>query len=116
MERTPPSHPHAAGGAAARPMSFVIGAAQRAPFPVAITNGSAHHTRSMSTPSEVNAANQTVSPLEAFSGGIARTKTGLLYKAALAIVAFAMVLLPLIYLALIALTVWAVLFHLKNNT
>ena len=56
------------------------------------------------------------SPLEAFSGAIARTKTGPLYSAGLAIVAFAMVLLPLLYLALIAFTAWAVLWHLKNNT
>jgi hypothetical protein len=56
------------------------------------------------------------SPLEAFSGVIARTKTGPLYSAGLAIVAFAMVLLPLLYLALIAFTAWAVLWHLKNDT
>ena len=61
-------------------------------------------------------AHQTVSPLEAFSGAIARTRTGPLYSAGLTIVAFAMVLLPLIYLALIAFTAWAVLLHLKTDT
>ena len=70
----------------------------------------------MRTQPEGVAAPQTVSPLEAFSGAIARTKTGPLYKAGLAIVAFAMVLLPLIYLALIGFAAWAVLFHLKNDT
>src|SRR5437879_7686601 len=65
---------------------------------------------------EAVTANRIASPLEAFSGAIARTKTGPLYSAGLAIVAFAMVLLPLIYLALIALTAWGVLFHLKNDT
>ena len=70
----------------------------------------------MTTSAEVVAVPGGVSPLEGFTGPIARTKTGLLYKAGLAIVAFAMVLLPLIYLALIALTAWAVLFHLKNDT
>ena len=51
-------------------------------------------------------AHEATSPLEAFSAAIARTKTGPLYSAGLAIVAFAMVLLPLLYLALIALTGW----------
>lgn len=62
------------------------------------------------------AAQQAGSPLEAFSGPIARTKTGPLYSAGLAVVAFAMVLLPIIYLALIVFAAWAVLFHLKNDT
>jgi hypothetical protein len=59
---------------------------------------------------------QSGSPLAAFRGAIARTKTGPLYSAGLAIVAFAMVLLPLLYLALMAFTAWAVLFHLKHDT
>src|SRR5262249_8120794 len=54
--------------------------------------------------------------LEAFTGSIPRTKTGLLYSAGLAIVAFAMVLLPLIYLALILITAWLVLLHLRYDT
>ena len=62
------------------------------------------------------AAHRASSPLEAFSGGITRTKTGLLYRAGLAIVASAMVLLPLLYVALIALTAWAVMLHLLNDT
>ncbi|MEY2407817.1 MAG: hypothetical protein QOF48_487 [Verrucomicrobiota bacterium] len=45
-----------------------------------------------------------------------RTKTGALYRAGLAVVAFAMVLLPLIYLGLIALATWGVLYHLANDT
>src|SRR6266446_2493108 len=61
-------------------------------------------------------ARQAFTPLEAFSGAIARTETGPLYSAGLAIVAFAMVLLPLIYLALIPFTAWAVLFHLMHDT
>ncbi len=56
------------------------------------------------------------SPLEAFTGTIARTKTGPLYRVGLAVVAFAMVLLPLIYLALIALTAWVVFLHLTKDT
>src|SRR6266478_2261814 len=56
------------------------------------------------------------SPLEAFSGTITRTRTGPLYSGGLGVVAFAMVLLPLLYLALIALTAWVVLLHLKNDT
>jgi Zn-dependent protease with chaperone function len=59
---------------------------------------------------------QTVSPLEGFEGEIARTKTGPLYTVGLAIVAFAMVLLPLLYLAVIAFTAWAILFHLTHDT
>jgi Zn-dependent protease with chaperone function len=56
------------------------------------------------------------SPLEAFTGSISRTKIRPLYSVGLAIVAFAMVLLPLIYIALIAMTAWLVLWHLKTNT
>ena len=59
---------------------------------------------------------QVVSPLNAFSGGITRPKTGMLYRAGLSIVAFAMVLLPLIYVALIALAAWGVLLHLRYDT
>jgi len=70
----------------------------------------------MRTQPEGVAAPQTVSPLEAFSGAIARTKTGPFNRAGLALVAFAMVLLPLIYLALIGFAACAVLFHLKNDT
>ena len=70
----------------------------------------------MTTPAEGVGGDQNVSPLDAFSGAITRTKTGPLYKVALAIVAFAMVLLPLIYFTLIAFAAWAVVFHLKSDT
>jgi Zn-dependent protease with chaperone function len=56
------------------------------------------------------------SPLDEFAGQISRTKIRPLYSFGLAIVAFAMVLLPLIYIALIAMTAWLVLWHIKNNT
>ena len=70
----------------------------------------------MTTPAEVVAAPQPVSPLDAFSGVLVAAKPGLLYQAGLAVVAFAMVLLPAIYIALIALTGWGVVFHLMHNT
>jgi len=56
------------------------------------------------------------SPLDAFHGSFAPAKPGLLYRVGLGVVAFAMVLLPAIYMGLIALTVWAVFYHLRNNT
>jgi Zn-dependent protease with chaperone function len=56
------------------------------------------------------------SPLDAFQGTIARTETTPLYRLGLAVVAFAMVLLPLVYLSLIGLTVWGVLWHLSHDT
>jgi Zn-dependent protease with chaperone function len=62
------------------------------------------------------AVHQSISPLEAFTGQISRTKIRPLYSAGLAIVAFAMVLLPLIYIALIAFTAWVVLLHLRYDT
>jgi Zn-dependent protease with chaperone function len=76
----------------------------------------AHPLALMNGLPEAVSAPSSASPLEAFSGAIRRTKTGPLYSAGLAIVAFAMVLLPIIYLALIAFTAWAVLLHLKNDT
>ncbi len=60
--------------------------------------------------------NSNASLLAAFTGTIVQTKTTPLYRVGLAVVAFAMVLLPLIYLALIALTAWLVVLHLKNDT
>ena len=56
------------------------------------------------------------SPLQAFTGTIAQTRTGPLYSGGLAVVAFAMVLLPLIYVALIVCAAWGVLLHLKYDT
>jgi len=85
-------------------------------FPVAIRVRRTHPRFSMSALPEAVAAKATVSPLEAFSGAIDRTKTGPLYGTGLGIIAFAMVLLPLIYLTLIAFTAWAVLWHLRNDT
>jgi hypothetical protein len=70
----------------------------------------------MNTSAEAAGLPEGRSPLDAFNGSIAPTKTGLLYKAGLAVVAFAMVLLPLIYMALIVFTAWAVILHLKHDT
>jgi Zn-dependent protease with chaperone function len=56
------------------------------------------------------------SPLEAFSADIRRPQLSPLYTIGLAVVAFAMVLLPAIYIALIVLTGWGVLYHLTHNT
>jgi Zn-dependent protease with chaperone function len=70
----------------------------------------------MTAVAEVVTSPQRSSPLEAFQGTVTHTKTGPLYGAGLAIVAFAMVLLPLLYMALIGFTVWAVLWHLRNDT
>ena len=70
----------------------------------------------MKTHPHPEADQRSESPLDAFSGKIAPTRTGPLYTAGLAVVAFAMVLLPLIYLALIGVTAWAVVLHLINDT
>lgn len=56
-----------------------------------------------------------LSPLDAFSGRMEPTRVSWLYQAGLAIVALAMILLPLIYLALIAAVGWAVWWHLVND-
>ncbi len=56
------------------------------------------------------------SPIEAFQGTIRPARTTPLYRLGLAVVAFAMVLLPLVYLTLIGLTAWLVVLHLKNDT
>lgn len=54
--------------------------------------------------------------LAAFDGTIVPNRTGVLYRAGLALVAFAMVLLPIVYLALIGLAAWGVYYHLTHNT
>jgi len=59
---------------------------------------------------------QTISPVDVFSGAIVRSRTRPLYIVGLAIVAFAMVLLPLVYVALILLAAWLVLLHLAKDT
>ena len=53
--------------------------------------------------------------MEAFSGVIVLAKTGLLYKMGLAVVAFAMVLLPAIYVGLIVLAAWGLFNHLTKR-
>ena len=62
------------------------------------------------------AAHESVAPLGAFKGTVIRTRPGLLYRVGLAIVAFAMVLLPLVYVALIILAAWGVWLHLAKDT
>ncbi len=59
---------------------------------------------------------QTISPVDTFNGAIVRTRTRPLYIVGLAVVAFAMVLLPLVYVALILLAAWLVLLHLVKDT
>src|ERR1700721_1253101 len=54
------------------------------------------------------------SPLTAFTGGITRSKLALPYTMGLAVVAFAMVLLPAIYMGLIVMTAWGVVYYLMH--
>jgi Zn-dependent protease with chaperone function len=76
----------------------------------------AHPAGVMSGAAETAAVSPTASPLAAFTGSIARSKSRPVYSAGLVTVACAMVLLPLIYLGLIALTAWLVLLHLTYDT
>lgn len=69
----------------------------------------------MSTPLEANIESRVMSPLDAFDGEILPAKPGFLYQIGLAVVAFAMVLLPAVYMALIGLTIWGVCRHLTHN-
>jgi Zn-dependent protease with chaperone function len=69
----------------------------------------------MTSTAQNPAISESISPLDAFQGAIPPSKIGLLYRAGLAIVAFAMVLLPAIYMGLIVLTAWGVYYHLTNN-
>ena len=69
----------------------------------------------MSTQGAVAASEVRAAPLEAFSGTLTPTRTSGLYKLGLGIVAFAMVLLPLVYISLIGLTAWSVWWHLRHN-
>ena len=55
------------------------------------------------------------SPLDAFAGHIEPTRVPLVYQVGLGIVAMAMVLLPLIYIALIVAMGWVVRWHLMND-
>ncbi len=68
------------------------------------------------TQPEVSPVDANASPLQSFTCTIVRTKTTPLYRLGLAVVAFGMVLLPFIYVALITLTAWLVVLHLKNDT
>ena len=70
----------------------------------------------MTNPSKATGGEHRVSPIEAFSGVIAPAKTGSLYNVGLAVVAFAMVLLPAIYVGLIVLAAWGVFYHLTKNS
>ena len=54
--------------------------------------------------------------LDCFTGEFAPKRVTLLYQAGLAVVAFAMVLLPAIYIALILLTGSVVVWHVSHNT
>lgn len=56
-----------------------------------------------------------VSPLDKFSGHIEPTRVPLLYQFGLGVVALAMVLLPVIYMALITAVGWLVWWHLEND-
>ena len=55
------------------------------------------------------------SPLDAFSGRIEPTRVPLLYQFGLGFVALAMVLLPVIYIALIIAVGWLVWWHVQND-
>ena len=99
-----------------RPLAFNLGSAVTLqPLHVAFALVQPHYHRVTSGLTESVTA-QERSPLDAFNGTIHRTKTGLLYSAGLAIVAFAMVLLPFLYLALIVAAVWLVVLHLRYDT
>ncbi|MEW6302773.1 MAG: M48 family metallopeptidase [Verrucomicrobiota bacterium] len=56
------------------------------------------------------------SPLDAFTGTFAPTEVSFWYKAGLAVVAFTMVLLPAIYIGLIALSGYGVYYHASHNS
>ncbi|HYF35323.1 MAG TPA: M48 family metalloprotease [Prosthecobacter sp.] len=55
-------------------------------------------------------------PLAAFAGSFAKTKVSWVYQIGLAVVALAMLMLPLIYVGLIVLAGWAVWWHILNDT
>src|SRR6187402_3145693 len=68
----------------------------------------------MSAPTASTASSSVSSPLEAFTADIRPPKLSPLYTVGLAVVTFAMVLLPAIYVALIGLTAWGVLYYLTH--
>jgi Zn-dependent protease with chaperone function len=65
------------------------------------------------------AANGTTNPdysiLDEFNGTIARPRTGIFYHGCLLLVAGAMLVLPLIYLAMLGALAWAVYYHAVHN-
>jgi Zn-dependent protease with chaperone function len=68
----------------------------------------------MSAPS-ASIGSSVISPLDSFTADIHPPKLSPLYTVGLAVVAFAMVLLPAIYIALIVLTGWGVLYYLTHG-
>jgi Zn-dependent protease with chaperone function len=111
-----PSPLRSAGALHVMAVSRCTRGAFRIRFHIAIAAKVAQHESPMTAlPKEAGAGNSN-SPVEAFNGEVSRTKIGPLYSAGLGIVAFAMVLLPLIYIALIVLAAWLVLLHLKYDT
>jgi Zn-dependent protease with chaperone function len=65
------------------------------------------------------AASGTIKPdysiLDEFKGTIERPRTGMLYRGCLFLVAGAMLVLPLIYLAMLGVLAWAVYYHAVHN-
>lgn len=95
----PSTRPQASGPSAAAPA-----AAARRPQPAA------------APPSAATAAALEQEILGAFQGEIARVRTPIVYRLATLLVAAVMVILPLVYLALIALAGYAVYWHAVNDT
>jgi len=69
----------------------------------------------MHTTNSSSAAEPGPSPLSAFQGTIEPTHVPALYRIGLVVVAFVMVLLPAIYVSLIAATAWLVYRHAAAN-
>jgi len=67
-------------------------------------------------PQEDSPSRTADSLLAAFEGTVVPNRTETLYHVGLVFVAFAMVLLPVIYLALIGLAAWSVWYHLTRDT
>jgi Zn-dependent protease with chaperone function len=66
-------------------------------------------------PKEVSPSQAAESPLAAFDGIIVPNRAAPVYHAGLTFVAFAMALLPVIYLALIGLIAWGVFYHVTHD-
>jgi Zn-dependent protease with chaperone function len=65
--------------------------------------------------STIGGTPQNVSPLNGFQGGLTPSRLSWTYRAGLAAVTFAMVLLPAMYVALILLAAWGVYWHATQN-